>query len=213
MKIITIYAYGSVNRTYRHDNFQRIFWNQSYPEIKCAYRLRQDSPSTARSYCGSLNETMIYENNGSFAHSCSAWVLLLCGTNAISSEIKLSQKIYWVSLWNENIFYYVFSFSLRFSCGMHNMRTQSNRCRNVNTLILDCEYEFLFLVKHNPLGQWKFRRVVQCNRRSFAILFPWIRTRLTSTTCVLLTAKRSSNFYWKWFKSKKNDASIFICSF
>lgn len=95
----------------------------------------------------------------------------------------------------------------------HNMRTQSNRCRNVNTLILDCEYEFLFLVKHNPLGQWKFRRVVQCNRRSFAILFPWIRTRLTSTTCVLLTAKRSSNFYWKWFKSKKNDASIFICSF
>lgn len=77
---------------------------------------------------------------------------------------------------------------------------------DVDTLILDCEYEFLFSVKYNPLGQWKFRRIVQCNRRSFAILFPWIRTRLTSATCVLLTAKRSSNFYWKWFTSKKNEA-------
>lgn len=184
-----IYANGSVNIQAWQTSTYIL---KSYPEIKCAYRLRQDSPSKAWSYCGSLNETIIYKNNGCFAHSCSAWVLLLCGANAISSEIKLSQKIYWVFLWNDNIFYYVFSLRFRVVCTI----CEHNRCRYV----FDCEYECLFLVKYNSLRQWQFRRIVQCNRCSLTILFPWIRTRLTATTCVLLTAKRSSNFYWKRLK-------------
>lgn len=72
---------------------------------------------------------------------------------------------------------------------------------------------FSFSIEYNALGQWQLRRIVQCNRGSFAILFPCIRTRLAATTCMLLTAKCTANFYSKRLKMRKTRKKTFYHSF
>lgn len=73
----------------------------------------------------------------------------------------------------------------------------------LHTGILEHQNECSISIEYNALGQWQLRRIVQRNRGSFTILFPCIRTRLAATTCMLLTAECTANFYSVRLKIRK----------
>lgn len=87
-----------------------------------------------------------------------------------------------------------------------NFRLQTATCPII--VYLDCKVVFLLIINDgdsvksyievNSLGQWHFGTIVEGTCWSPHILFPTIRTRLSTSSCMFLSTESSTNFSSRW---------------